>query len=161
MDLPFNDSLKTHFSQSTAVYSPKIDQEVFTTLSSNDLNIISNDSLKNEIVSYYSFAKRIFDIRMNRYANVMEDASKDVFSSRFNELWGNSWNDPHYIDKNEDKTFTPKNYESLKKDDEYLYFLKSQKNQLYWYVRSPLKIATEKSKRLLVLINDELKTLKK
>jgi hypothetical protein len=159
-DLAYNDSLKTHFRQTTALWSPKIDQEVFATLSSSDLNIISNDSIKNEIISYYSFAKRTFDVRMNRYAKIMEDASKNIFSSRFNELWGNSWNDPHYIDNIQQKTMTPKNYEELKKDEEYLYFLKSLKNQLYWYVRSPLKEATEKSERVLELISNELETLK-
>jgi hypothetical protein len=159
-NLEYNDSLKTHFRQTTALFSPKIDQEVFATLSSTDLNIISNDNLKNEIISYYSFAKRVFDVRMNRYANIMEDASKNIFSSRFNELWGNTWDDPHYIDNLQHKTMTPKNYEELKKDEEYLFFLKSLKNQLYWYVRRPLKQATEKSERVLELINNELETLK-
>jgi hypothetical protein len=158
--LAYNDSLKTHFRQTTALFSPKIDQEVFATLSSTDLNIISNDSLKNEIISYYSFAKRAFDVRINRYAKIMEDASKNIFSSRFNELWGNTWNDPHFIDSLQNKTMKPKNYEELKKDEEYLYFLKSLKNQLYWYVRRPLKQATEKSERVLQLIKYELKTLK-
>ncbi|MBW2938506.1 hypothetical protein KXJ69_10330 [Aureisphaera sp. CAU 1614] len=159
--LPYHDSLRGHFRNKTSLWSPKIDQEVFETMTSTDLNIISNDSLKKELISYYSFAKRTFDVRMNRYATIMEDASKNIFIGRFNEFWGNSWDDPDYKENLSEKTMTPIDYEKLKKDDEYLYFIKSLKNQLFWYVRNPLSQAKEKSERLIMLLDEEIKKLEK
>ena len=156
-DLPYNDSLNKHFRQTTALWSIKIDQEYFSTLTSSDLNIISNDSLKKELISYYSFAKRTFDVRISRYANIIEDASKNIFNTRFNELWGSTWDDPHYEDDRSIKMTKPLNYESLKKDVEYLYFLKSLKNQLFWYVRAVLYEAKARSEKIIKILDEELK----
>ncbi len=157
-DLPHHDSIDIYFMNSTAVWMPRLDQEVFATLTSTDLNIISNDTLKREIISYYSFAKRRFDVFINRYANIIEDASKDIFPSRFNALWNNSWNDPDK-ELSGGRVMIPNDYEALKNDKEYLYFLRSQKNQLYWYVRSPLKDAKKRGDKLLESLEKELRKL--
>ncbi len=154
-DLPYSDSLSIYFMNSTALWMPRLDQEVFSTLTSTDLNIISNDTLKKEITSYYSFAKRQFDIFISRYANIIEDASKNIFPTRFNALWNNSWNDPEK-ELQGGRVMIPNDYEALKKDKEYLYFLRSQKNQLYWYVREPLKQAKIRSENLLSSLDQEL-----
>jgi len=157
-DLPYHDSLSIYFMNSTAIWMPRLDQEVFATLTSTDLNIIKNDTLKKEITSYYSFAKRRFDIFISRYANIIEDASKHIFPSRFNALWNNSWNDPDKELKG-GRLMIPNDYEELKKDGEYLYFLRSQKNQLYWYVRQPLKDAKKRAETLLGSLDKELRML--
>lgn len=159
---PYNDSLKYHFRFTTALWSPKINQEFFERTTSTDLNIIINDSLRNELLDYYSFAKRTFDVRINRYAVIMDDAIQDVFYSRFNASWNNTWNDKDYTDTaSKDRDMKPIDYESLKADREYRYFLETLKNQLYWYVRRPLKQANESSEKLINLINGELQSMKK
>ena len=66
-DLAYNDSL--NFAMATAIFWPSIDQEVFATLTSTDLNNISNDSLKKEITSYYSYANGEFDTSIERYTS--------------------------------------------------------------------------------------------
>ena len=159
-DLTYNDSLNFHFIFATALWSQKLDQEVFETLTSSDLNIISIDSLKKQLVNYYSFAKRTFDIIMNRYANIIEEASRNTLNTRFNALWNNTWNDPDY-ENNEQRDMKPINYESLKKVQEFKYFLNSLKNQLFWYVISPLNEANEKAGNLISQINTELIQLEK
>ncbi len=158
-DLAFHDSLRHHFRMTTSLWSPKIDQEVFASMTSSDLNIISNDSLKSAIITYYSFAKRTFDVRMNRYADIIGHAGKEIFNTRFNEMWGNTWDDPDYLEIQSQKTMTPINYEQLKRDQEYHYFLKSLKNQLYWYVRLVMDDGLENSEKLIALIDEELETL--
>jgi hypothetical protein len=50
----------------------------------------------------------------------------------------------------------PNDYDALKKDKEYLYFLRSQKNQLYWYVRSPLRDVKKRGDKLLEFLEREL-----
>jgi hypothetical protein len=159
-DLPYHDSLSIYFMNSTAIWVPRLDQEVFATLTSTDLNIISDAAVKKEITSYYSFAKRQFDVFINRYALIIEDASKHIFPTRFNALWNNSYRDPDSA-LNGGRLMIPNDYEALKKDQEYLYFLRSQKNQLYWYVRSPLKEAKRRAEKLLTSLNEELSILQK
>ena len=157
-DLPYHDSINIYFMNSTAIWTPRLDQEVFATLTSTDLNIISNDMLKKEIISYYTFAKRQFDVSINRYASIIEDASKHIFPTRFNALWNDSWNDPDK-ELSGGRLMIPNDYKALKKDKEYLYFLRSQKNQLYWYVRNPLKNAKKRAEKLLESLDKDLQTL--
>jgi len=144
-DLPYHDSLS--FSNSTAIWWPRIDQEIFATLTSTDLNNISNDTLKKEITSYYSYANGIFESSIERYANYVEEGVKNVFNSRFNAFGGSD-------DKR--TNMLPNDYEALKKDNEYLYFLKSQKNYFFWYVKRSLKEAKEKADNLLASLSKEL-----
>ncbi|MFD0844618.1 DUF6090 family protein [Flaviramulus multivorans] len=149
-NLPYNDSLNFHFLNSTARWMPSIEQEVYATMTAADLNIITNDSLKLEIVDYYSFAKRKFDKSINRYANVIENASNNIFNTRFDGLWNTR-----------DYAMIPYDYESLKIDKEYKYFIKSLKMQLWYEVRDPLNKVKSKSEKLITQIERELSELEK
>lgn len=144
-DLPYNDSLDFHFLNSTAVWAPRIDQEIFATMTASDLNIISNEDLKKEVVSYYSFAKRFFDTSIFRYHNVMADASTEIFPTRFDGLWNTV-----------DYEMIPHDYEALKKDKVYNYFLNSLDRQLWFYVQDPLRQAKKRAEQLVALLNEEL-----
>ncbi|QIE57998.1 hypothetical protein G5B37_03740 [Rasiella rasia] len=144
-NLPYQDSLNFHFLNSTARWMPTIEQEVYATMTATDLNIITNDSLKIEIVDYYSFAKRKFDTSINRYANVIENASNNIFNTRFDRLWNT-----------EDRAMIPHDFELLKVDKEYNYFIKSLNKQLWFEVRDPLNKAKSKSEKLITRIENEL-----
>ncbi len=148
-NLPYNDSLNFHFLNSTAYWAARIDQGVFSTLSSADLNLISNDSLKKEIVSYYTFAKTNFDMKISKYSNIIDNASENLFNTRFDELWNTN-----------ERAMIPHDYEALKKDKEYKYFINSLNQQIFWLVEEPLTNADKKAKNLLKLIDDELTVLK-
>jgi lipocalin len=90
----------------------------------------------------------------------MDHASKNVFNTRFNAFWNNTWKDTDFPD-NSERDMKPNDYDVLKSDREYRYFLETLKNQLYWYVRSPLKQANEKADHLVFQIDNELRELKK
>lgn len=149
-DLPFSASLNFHFLNSTAYWAQRIDQGVFSTLSSTDLSIISNDSLKKEIVSYYTFAKTNFDMKMAKYSKIIDNASENLFSTRFDGLWNTT-----------ESAMIPHDFEALKKDKEYKYFINSLNQQIFWLVEEPLTNADKKAKNLLQLIDEELNTLEK
>ncbi|HAT63664.1 MAG TPA: hypothetical protein DCS66_03545 [Flavobacteriaceae bacterium] len=149
-DLPFSTSLNFHFLNSTAYWAQRIDQGVFSTLSSTDLSIISNDSLKKEIVSYYTFAKTNFDMKMAKYSKIIDNASENLFSTRFDGLWNTT-----------ESAMIPHDFEALKKDKEYKYFINSLNQQIFWLVEEPLTNADKKAKNLLQLIDEELNTLEK
>lgn len=51
----------------------------------------------------------------------------------------------------------PNNYNELKNDKEYLYFLRSLKNQYYWYIEQTEDQKTQKAKDLINAIDEELK----
>lgn len=59
----------------------------------------------------------------------------------------NNWNTDKAL--NGGRLMIPNNYEALKNDKKYLYFLRSQKDQLYWYVRTPLKNAKKRGDKFL------------
>ncbi len=147
-DLPYQNSLQFHFLNSTAVWSPGTDLGVFSTLTSNDLNIISNDSLKQSIVDYYAFANRDFRPLTQRYQEIIYNASRDLFNTRFDQIWNTSA-----------RAMIPHDYASLKSDKEYNYFLHSLKHQLFYLVQDPLKKADDKAGALIRAIDIELKEL--
>jgi len=158
-NLSFHDSLRYHFNLSTVMWPPRFNQEVFESLSSSDINNISNDNLKRNIIKYYYDAENTI-AGMERYGNVVEGASRDIFNTRFNALWNESWADPHY-ERSLERMMKPRDFEALKKDEEYLYFLKSQKNQLYWYVRSRLIEARTNAEELVIQFEAELDEFEK
>jgi len=145
-NLPYHDSLNFPFS--TAIFWPSIDQEIFATITSSDLNNISNDSLKKEITAYYSYANGEFDTSIERYTNYIEDGVRNIFNSRFTGFG--------VIPDEEKISMVPNDFEALKKDKEYHYFLKTQQNYFHWYMKRPLNGAKEKADNLLGSINDEL-----
>lgn len=144
-DLPYHDSLDFHFLNSTAYWSPRIDQAVFSTVTSSNLNLIRNDSLKKSIVSYYTFAKSDFDVKIAKYSSIIDHASRDVFSTRFDQLWNVN-----------DRAMIVHDYEALKKDKEYNYFLNSLNQQIYWLVEWPLETGEKKAEELIQFIESEL-----
>jgi hypothetical protein len=147
-DLPYHDSLNFHFLNSTAYWSPRIDQELFSTVTSADFNLISNDSLKQDIVSYYTFAKSDFHMKISKYSAIIDNASIHLFNTRFDALWNVR-----------DRAMIPHDYEELKVDKPYNYFLNSLDNQIYWLVESPLKQAQKRAEKLLQTIDEDLKRL--
>lgn len=147
-DLPYHDSLDFHFLNSTAYWSPRVGQELFSTITSTDLNNISNDSLKKEIISYYTFAKTDFDMKIAKYSAVIDNASLQLFNTRFDGLWNVN-----------DRAMIPHDYETLKRDKPYNYFLASLDQQIYWLVESPLKQAKGRAEKLLRMIDEDLKRL--
>ncbi len=161
-DSPYDDSLKFDFGTITQTWAPAINQNIFNSLSNNELNFVTNKQLKYEIVSYYAFVEKDFNVVIARYIAIFENANNKIFDSRFNAL-GNG-NYKKYIETNKPEDIeiemVPNNFKQLKKDKQFLYFIKSLKNHHYWYMQRPLERAVEKADHLKQLINKELQTIK-
>ncbi len=149
-DLPYEESLNFHFLNSTAYWPVGLDQGIFETLTSGDLNIISNDSLKKRIVDYYAFVDIEFNPLIIKYRDIIDNASRNLFNTRFNTLWNIR-----------DGAMIPHDYESLKNDKEYNYYISSLDNQIFWLVEDPLNKADSRAKSLVKYIDNELIELKK
>lgn len=130
-DLPYSDSLKYHFANMTSDWGLLYDFSTYEVLKSADLRLISNDSLRSLIIWYYSLAEGLNLRLTNRYSQVIEDASKTLLSRHFDQMWEGRADD--FIGE-----MIPNDYEALKKDKQFRYFLKTLKNQNYWLIEAPI-----------------------
>ena len=108
-------------------------------------------------MKYYSIAEKL-NSDYPRYQNLVENASNDIFSTRFNAIWNGNYQEVEKLGFAMDfqGEMVPYDYESLKKDKQYLYILNSLKNQLYWYVNRTMKHLRLRAEKLLNNIEKEL-----
>lgn len=162
-DLPYQDSLKYHFGRITNTWTPKINTEVFEALKSKDLNLISDDDLRDKLISYYSWSSNVLDAQINTYVQRIEVASSTIFNTRFNALWNGDYQKYRVTEKFDDLRLEmiPNSYEELKIDKEFLYFLRSLKNQFYWDIEVIQNQISRRIDDLINSIDSELETGKK
>jgi hypothetical protein len=158
-DVPYNDSLPYYFGRMTQHWTLATNNEVFETLKSYNLNLISNEKLRYEIVGYYSYSDNYLKSDVKTYFSIIDDASKNIFNTRFNALWNGSYTKKseksgNIIDSN--LRMIPNDYAQLKHDKKFLYFLRSLKNQYYWMIETNLKKIDKKAKALIQDIDNEL-----
>jgi len=99
-------------------------------LKSKDLNLISNDSLRSDLVTYYEYAQGLGLRLANRYSRIIEDASKTILSRHFDQMWEVRIDDLQ-------GEMIPFDYQALKQDRQFMYFLKTLRNQNYWLIEGP------------------------
>jgi hypothetical protein len=154
-DLPYQDSLKYHFNYITSDWGLQIDYSSYEALKSNNINLISDDSLRNSIVGYYSYAEGYGTSLPNRYTNILEEASRNIFSKHFDQMWASRMIDGSWVQGE----MIPNDYEALKKDREFSYFLKTLRNQNYWLTLRPLEIAERRFNEISPKLESEIARL--
>ncbi|PWN05493.1 DUF6090 family protein [Rhodohalobacter mucosus] len=154
-DLPYVDSLKYHFQNIISDWGLQFDYSAYEALKANNINLISNDSLRNSIVDYYSYAEGYGTSLPNRYTNILEEASRNIFIKHFDQMWSSRIVDGIYVQGE----MVPIDYEALKEDQEYNYFLKTLRNQNYWLSYRPLNAAEQRSNDILPLLDSEIARL--
>ena len=134
-DLPYNDSLAHHFFISTRIYvDSDMANNVFETLLSYGVDLISNEKIRNEIVLIYEDEDLWIKNFETMYNDFIMNASEDLFPTRFEDFWNGDYNNRNFVGGN----MIPLNFEELKNDQEYLYYLRTQKNQLGWMIKRPI-----------------------
>jgi len=166
-DLPYQDSLKYHFGNTNNFWLMTINQSVFETLKSNDLNLISDDSLRQNIVDLYTWGNEGFKKGQELYRGILEQASINIFNTRFDEFWrsnyeefleSNTYDNIDYSPTRIIPEMIPNDYESLKNDKEYIYYLKSLKNRFYWHIEIEGISMHNQIAKTLELIEKQLET---
>lgn len=107
------------------------------------MNLISNDSLKKSIVDCYAFINIEFNPKINKYRDAIDHASRNIFNTRFDTFWNLG-----------EGIMITNDYESLKKDVEYNYFIKSLDNQIFWMVEDPLTQVAKQTHLSILLIKN-------
>ena len=77
-DLPYHDSLKYHFGNSTELWAGRINESVFETLQSKGLSLISNEQLRRHIINLYGVNNSSYMNRINDYRKVLLDGSNSI-----------------------------------------------------------------------------------
>jgi hypothetical protein len=154
--LSYNDSLDKHFFYSTRVYvDADMANNVFETLQTDGTNLISNEAIRTQIVLLYEDEDLLIKDFESKYIDFLFHASETLFPTRFEDFWQGDYMNVDYAIG----SMTPLNFDHLKEDQEYLYFLKTQKNQLGWLIKRPIMDTSAKIIALREAIKEEIKRL--
>lgn len=90
------------------------------------------------------------------YIEFIFKASEELFPTRFTDFWQGDYTDPNF----NIGTMIPLDFDKLKNDQAYLYYLKTQKNQLGWMIKRPIEETKSKIITLQAAIKKEIELLK-
>ncbi len=140
-DLPYSDSLKFHFSSISNIPQIKLNSSVFESLKSESLTLVSNRALRQDLIMFYDNIVTSQKERNTEYRHLIYESFTNLLITRFDEFWKSNAFDLMEDSEFEDYTFqneplqgemTPIDYEVLKNDQEFLFYLKSLKNVNFW-----------------------------
>jgi len=151
-DLPYSDSLDYYFFDTTLVYDAGgLTDGTYETLKSAGFDLITSKEIRDLIVLVYEEFNPWMNSWEQRYINLIFDAKRNLFNTRFMDSWNGDYKDRDVIG-----TMKPLNYEALKQDDKFKYYLRTQLNDMGWLVYKPAENTQVECKKLLKLIESEL-----
>ena len=162
-DLPFNDSLNFHFLNTCNLTATTYNTASYETLKSLGVGLVSNTELRNELIAMYDGNHNFLTTVRKILPDLVDAAHKTLFPIHFEQgdhykltLGENA--EPILETEEELGKMIPLEYENLKKDIEYLYFLKTQRNRNDIYI-SCLEWLEEQLIELISNIEKEIKKL--
>ncbi|TXG34528.1 DUF6090 family protein [Seonamhaeicola maritimus] len=168
-DLPYSDSLKYHFGMTMSTWTSNVNRSVYESLKSEGLDLITNKGLRQHITNLYDIIIIGQKERNDRYRDIIDNEGATILSSRFDQMWNgnyeswfkeNDWAErANYSTDSLILEMTPLNYEALKHDQAYHFFLKSLKNRHFWYFEVENKTVKKAVISLLKKIEEELEKL--
>ncbi|NVJ87450.1 MAG: hypothetical protein HWE15_14165 [Algoriphagus sp.] len=162
-DLPYHDSLQYHFGNTISFWPFRIKIGAYQNYRSSNLNLILSQKLKEDITLYFEARNNGITENFNIYSNMVQEASLNILNTRFESFWDTNYeewkidNDYSSYDIDLVTRMTPINFESLKKDQEYLYFLKTLINKYNWLIEMELISTQRVAKAFLATIEEEMK----
>ncbi len=124
-DLPYQDSIADHFGLFMMPVMFLHSTSAFETLKSKGIDLISNANLRDQIIGVYDSGYTFF---LKNEAITLDEAErglKEIFPTRFHESYVYDLDKDGY-----EPRITPIDYEALKSDERFKYYLKSYKNRL-------------------------------
>ena len=143
--LPHSDTLNYHFLKSSLVSTFSFHSGALETLKSTGINILSNETLRNEIVDLYTYWFDYKDQLTKFMVSWHHFGGQRLFNTRFVEAYEF---DNDSTEKGRDGGMVPLDYESLFHDDQFRYFLLTYQNVTSFSLKQYL----ESVKRVKVLI---------
>ncbi len=154
-DKPYRDSLKYHFFTSTRTWGTSdLDNTTFESFQSIGVDLITNTEIRSEISLIYGYYDPWIRKFEDDYMDYLMDASETLFPTRFEEFWKGDYTDSSFGGE-----MIPLDFDKLKSDQEYLYFLKTQRNHIGWMIEKPLESARPRIESLIQEIDKEISLL--
>ena len=154
-DLPYNDSLKLHFFTSTRFWGDlDFDKNVFETLKSIGIDLISNQDIRKRIVKIYEDDDVWITVNESIYLDFLFNASENLFNTRFEDVWNGDYKDLTVTGE-----MVPLNFDKLKSDQEYLYFMRSQEHRIGWLLEKSIETTKTRVSELLEALAKEIEQL--
>ena len=153
-NLPYRDSIPDYIGHMMFPVIFVHSTSAFETLKSKGINLIKNDNLREEIINVYDSQYSFF--LKNESLIFLEEAERalrELFSPRFEESYVYDFNEPNFKPR-----LTPLDYEALKTDQEFKYFLKSFKNRLNLLSKFHYRRLMKQVEALILSIDSELKS---
>ena len=161
-DLPYQDSLKYHFGNTTSFFMWSNEATTYKTITAIGVDIISNEALRNSIVSYYEYVENSHPLFRKRYGDYLFSSINDILKTRFEGFWYNEGVNDFWktLDTNDAlTTMIPIDFESLKKDQEYRFFLNTIMNMYKWIIEGPFILQSNLVKSNIKQIEEEIEKL--
>lgn len=153
--LPYHDSLSAHFFASTRIYvGADMAKNVFESLKSAGTGLVSNKDIRSRIVLLYEEEDPWIRKFESMYVDFLMRAGEVLFPTRFVDFWQGDHTNPEIVG-----IMVPLNFDQLKDDQEYLYFLKTQRNHMGWLIKKPIEDTRSKMIALQEDIRKEIDLL--
>lgn len=156
-DLPYIDSLAYHFLASNYTTHLIYNNGAISTLRSVGVNTITNENLRNQIIALFDVKYDFMDYLGNNHDNYCWHGKVSILNTRFYQA---SYYDDPKTEKEFDGGMIPRDFEGLKKDIEYIYHLKTYKNETEYYLQNFFEIE-RLVYQVISNISEELKRLEK
>jgi Family of unknown function (DUF6090) len=125
-DEPYRDSVADHLGFMMFPVKFLYSTSAFETLKSKGIDLIKNPQVRDAIVDVYDSGYNFFlDYERVFVLDENDRGLKDIFSSRFEESFVVNFSKTNYQPR-----LVPLNFDALKNDQEFLYFIKSYRNRL-------------------------------
>ena len=164
-DLSYNDSLRFHFGNTILIFPTILPSELISTYNSDGIGEITNKKLRAKLLTIITTYEEIYKPKRQQYEHNIVVTSRNMLKSRFDGMWINNYEQAYGPEKHGDSelkfSMIPINYEKLKTDQEYLFFLRSLKNDFFWHVELSYKDLEYRMKDIIKDIDHELASMKK
>jgi hypothetical protein len=125
-DEPYRDSVADHLGFMMLPVKFLYSTSAFETLKSKGIDLIKNPQVRDAIVDVYDSGYNFFlDYERVFVLDENDRGLKDIFSTRFEESFVVNFSKTNYQPR-----LVPLNFDALKNDQEFLYFIKSYRNRL-------------------------------
>ena len=146
--LPYNDTLNKHYGKVSIIPKLLLTKAAYNSMNDEGMRIVKNDSLRNEIIHQYEI----------RYAFILEwvDSEWDVQFQDHREIYRKHFKEFHFY-----RDLVPLDYYKLSKDQNYINYLNHRIGWLSPTIGMYERNGIDRAKKLIELIEQELKVREK
>jgi len=160
-NMPYHDSLARYFLETCNFTVFVLNKGGYETLKSLGVGIITNTDLRKEIIYLYDGQYQFTDVFAKDLRDNFIHGEKYIFGTRFEEAEKFEMVlDEKFAGESFIGEMIPLDFESLRNDSEYLYYLKTTKNKHKQYI-TILKAVIDEITGVISDIQEELRSLEK